>query len=342
MKFFKTFAAALMLTSSLTYCMTQKDNINQQFFAAIQAGNYSLVQDLLNNGANVNAQNTQNYTPLHFAAAHGHTALAQLLIDNKAPINAQATQNFTPLHLAAQYGHTALAQLLIDNKAPINAQNTQNVTPLHCAAAQGHTALAQLLINKGADINAQTTQNDTPLHLAAKNNHTVVIEILLSYGSSILQGLLSNNAVIQAQDNRLKLSQTTNFKDIAQLLNKGAYAYPIIKAFIDIKRKQLFNAIESNDREAVAQLLKEGFTLNTCDKEGNTLLHKAIQSHNLAIIDLLISLGAGKYLYTANKQNLTPLQLLIANNMIAAVFTPRPESKTPIQVVGTKRKYQDN
>ncbi len=384
MKFFKTFAAALMLTSSLTYCMTQKDNINQQFFAAIQAGNYSLVQDLLNNSADVNAQDRDNFTPLHLAALNGYTAIAQLLIDKRADIKAQTIrEKATPLHCTAENGHTATAQLLLEKGADVNAQTTNNTTPLFIAAFNSHTTTAHLLIDKGADVKAQDKKNWTALHAssynghtatvqllidngadinaqsdinataldwssynghtataqllidngadvnvtalryAATNGHKVTLEMLLSYKAHLPQDLAVNNIVIQAQENRFKLSQSTKFKQIAQLLKKGAYAYPLVKAFVDSKRKKLFKAIASNNIQAVSQLLKDGFTLNTCDKEGNTLLHKAIQASDRAIVDLLLSLGSERYLHKPNKQGVTPLQLLAAHNMIATVFTPR-------------------
>jgi ankyrin repeat protein len=65
--------------------------------------------------------------------------------------------------------------------------------------------------------------------------------------------------------------------------------------------------------------LKQGFTLNTCDKYGNTLLHKAVASGNIECVKLLVTLlyNAGlidTYLLKKNKSGSTPLDIAIINN----------------------------
>ncbi|MCB9229507.1 MAG: ankyrin repeat domain-containing protein [Deltaproteobacteria bacterium] len=124
--------------------------------SAVKNGNLEAVESLLNNGVDVdvNANDENNATPLHWAAMNGHTAVAGLLIEKGADVNAAGDGSWTPLHLAAVEGHKDVAELLIAAGTDVNAVNNDGDTPLHWAAVNGHTVFAALLIAAGADVNA--------------------------------------------------------------------------------------------------------------------------------------------------------------------------------------------
>lgn len=68
---------------------------------------------LLEQGADVNAQDKGGLIPLHNASSYGHLDLAALLIKHKTTVNATDNWGFTPLHEAAQKGRTQLSALLV-------------------------------------------------------------------------------------------------------------------------------------------------------------------------------------------------------------------------------------
>jgi len=68
---------------------------------------------LLEQGADVNAQDKGGLIPLHNASSYGHLDLAALLINHKTTVNATDNWGFTPLHEAAQKGRTQLSALLV-------------------------------------------------------------------------------------------------------------------------------------------------------------------------------------------------------------------------------------
>jgi len=178
-----------------------------------------------------------------------------------------------------------------------------------------------------------------------KEKRAFFVEMLLAYGAKIPQNIEDNDysrkIIKKAQAQREKLAQAKNFKEVTQLLVSGIYPTPLARALIACKRKELFDAIAVDDEPAVRQLLKEGFTLKTRDKDKNTLVHKAIQATSPKCFILLMFLGAHKYFDKRNAQGLTPVHLLMVNNKFY-LMTPDAQSDTKPEHVGSKRKDSDS
>ena len=81
---------------------------------AAKKGNLSRVQKLLT-PENINCRDSQgrNSTPLHLAAGYNNLEVAEFLLENGADVNAQDKGGLIPLHNASSYGHLDIAALLI-------------------------------------------------------------------------------------------------------------------------------------------------------------------------------------------------------------------------------------
>ena len=81
-------------------------------FRAASQGNLETVEHLITQGANVNAQSSNGYTPLLRAAQNGHKAVVEYLLTQKANPDAKSASDETPLTIAESNGHTDIANCL--------------------------------------------------------------------------------------------------------------------------------------------------------------------------------------------------------------------------------------
>ena len=108
-------------------------------------------------------------------------ATKQAIADG-ADVNAKNKYENTPLHRAAWGRHTEIVELLITNGADVKARDKNGWTPLHITAGKGHKELVELLIDKGADVNAKDDVSDTPLDVAIQLKRTETAELLRKHG----------------------------------------------------------------------------------------------------------------------------------------------------------------
>ncbi|WP_353275368.1 ankyrin repeat domain-containing protein [Wolbachia endosymbiont (group A) of Pipizella viduata] len=83
---------------------------------------------------------------LHSAAKNGHADVVNALIQNGANVNAEDNFKSTPLHNAARNGHIDTVKVLIAKRADVNAKDIDGYTPLHWATRNGHTEIVRILI----------------------------------------------------------------------------------------------------------------------------------------------------------------------------------------------------
>src|SRR5450759_5044221 len=130
--------------------------------------NTPCVQALLQAGANVKAKTKYNETPLHVAALWSEQGCIQALIDAGSNVHAQSDYG-TPLTIAANWGHSESVKKFISLGADVNAKDNHGLTPLHLAAGEGYTSMCQVLCEAGANPNEnQIDSGDTPLHCAVR------------------------------------------------------------------------------------------------------------------------------------------------------------------------------
>jgi len=108
------------------------------------------MRSLLENGADVEAENVDGLRPIHYAVRTGLVELVEL-IQHCANVDAADVYGNRPLHDAACHGLNVV-QSLVHNGAKVNAQNVDGKTPLHVAIERQQSEVIKFLLNAGADV----------------------------------------------------------------------------------------------------------------------------------------------------------------------------------------------
>lgn len=105
-------------------------------------GLFAVCEQLIAKGADVNKP---GWTPLHYAATHGHISVMNLLLDNHAYIDAASPNGSTPLMMAALYGTPAAVKVLLEAGADPRLKNDQGLTAIDFANRGQRSESAALL-----------------------------------------------------------------------------------------------------------------------------------------------------------------------------------------------------
>lgn len=146
----------------------------------------SVVQFLLDRGANVNIPTATGDTALDIAILAEHFDIAQNLLNHGASEDAPGRPPSTVLYQAV-IGHKPRAvRFLLDHHAnPDIAATNESKTALHAAAQEGLTEMLDALISAGANVAAVDASGHTPLHLAVFSDHLDAASDLLGHGAHI-------------------------------------------------------------------------------------------------------------------------------------------------------------
>ncbi|XP_017984270.1 PREDICTED: ankyrin-1 [Theobroma cacao] len=183
-------------------------------------------------------------TPLHIAAAAGHTDFAMELMNLKPSFARKVNQcGFSPLHLALPNKQEKMvAHLLLIDKDLVRVKGREGHTPLHHAAKEGNVPLlSQFLDQCPNSILDLTIRKDTAVHIAAQNNHLEAFKAILRRlptvyevrilnledkdGNTVLHIAASNN-----QRQMIKLLIKSQKVDWNKVNQSGFTALPVLEA----------------------------------------------------------------------------------------------------------------
>jgi len=149
-------------------------------YATIE-GNVSVMQDLVEHGADIHSATTENdadffcipeSTPIAWAARWGGRETIEFLLDSGAKIN-EPCQMYAvqPLILAAWSNNFEAVDTLIDHKAHIHARNAHQTTAIAAALVNSHDDMAIKLIGVGVTVKP-APDGWGPLHSLALFSHS--------------------------------------------------------------------------------------------------------------------------------------------------------------------------
>lgn len=245
---------------------------------AVQNGFIEVVQTLLGSQVNINAPDSLRYTPLHHAARCGQVEVARLLLDNGAEVRARSQQGETPLHLAVE--SAKMAQLLLARGAEASSEDSLEQTPLHIAAQKGSPPSVQLLIRMGADINASDADLMTPMYYAIRQNNLAMAEEL------------SQNDVDQSHRLlNVKLAIRISKLNVLRFLTAKTTGTPWKAHELDDCPLMAVN-MQVGSAGVVSILLEAGASVDAADPQKRTALYWAVLKRSVSVIMVLLEGGA--------------------------------------------------
>lgn len=221
------------------------------------------VELLLDHGADIEARNYNEATPLIWASVHGATEVVKALLDRGADVEAKD-----------KYGETALIgaacecavidmpetlesmKLLLKKGGKVNARAKDGGTALMAAASAGRTQNMKLLLDNGAALELRDKDGNTALLISAGAGPYSAVGVVLTVEPVKL--LLERGADIEAKNNN---------GDSALMLaaSKGGY----------------------EDAATAKVLLNNGADARARNRQGQTALDLALKHRRTATVDLL-------------------------------------------------------
>lgn len=330
-------------------------------FDAVAAGRSAMVIYLLSKNAQVNAQSivTQS-TPLHYAAKRNNASMLQILLQAGANINARTKDGETALHAAAGAGQSKNVSLLLKAGADVNSKDNKGMSSLRHAVEADDPVSTHLLIQAGFSIEDESTDGYTALHAAVFYNSFSCMRVLLDAGASPNKAnqlklkhtplhtasVLGNSAIVEllllyntdktvTDENGKIPGQLATNMHIRKLLLPHAigsrecylpeleYCKAVANGDIGLLRSlthlknthpdPIYIAISAAQIESVKFLLANGALLDVIDEHGNTPLHFALKKNHIEIahllIDTIVKRKQTALLDKKNKKNQTPLMV---------------------------------
>lgn len=179
-------------------------------------GTHEMAKALLERGANVNAVDAFNFTPLHYACSN---------VKINFSISSMSTES--SLDSSALLKDPKVVQLLLEHGSALEIETiSQRETPLLLSCLSGYLEIFELLLQYGADFNATDRFGQNVLHKAVQSAYPGLIKIILdmgfdsnhkdSLGRSSIHEYYSSKGIPEVLDLLIKFGADINSRDYCE------------------------------------------------------------------------------------------------------------------------------
>ncbi|XP_011263943.1 kinase D-interacting substrate of 220 kDa B isoform X4 [Camponotus floridanus] len=304
------------------------ENSSTALIFAATKGKLHFVRELINHGADVNAEDADDWSALLCAAKEGHTEVCLELLEHGADLEHRDMGGWTALMWATYKNKSATVTMLLARGADVNAHGNYHIPALLWAAGRGYSDIIRDLIAHGAKVNVGDKYGTTALIWASRKGNVEIVDMLLKAGANVdTAGMYSWTALLVATLGNhvevvlLLLEHKPNVNALdkdgctalaiacreghheitSALLNAGAY--------VNIQDRagdtNLIHAVKGGHRSVVESLLKKYADVDIAGKDKKTATYIAVEKGNVPILKLL--LNANPDLEIATKDGDTPL-----------------------------------
>ena len=304
---------------------------------------------------NTKGRDANGRTALHNVVREGrHQFVVDSLIKSGAEVNAVDDFDHTPLLYAVQCNHITHVKALISAGANVNYETPmEQQSPILVASKNGNSEIVKILIDSGANLNVADNHGDSPLIHASRegkekfffrtltqplkhNSHHKCVSLLLDRGADV------NLVNKEGSSALLETTILGNEKSMKLLLEAGAdvnwKAANGTTALMYVARNRGGSGqkpVLSDSSTCMKLLLEGGAHINTASQDGSTALMEATNSGENACVQLLLKSGADVKM--TDKRGLTALMMAFYKDVVktllqhgASVNWPNDEGLTPL------------
>lgn len=288
-------------------------NVTDDLWEAIRAQDFDAVRAALGEGADVNEEDDEGYTPVVLASG-GQLAIVKLLIEHGADINHWSREN-NVLIVAASAGNRKNYEYLrplvskriratateadVARGEVLRARNRDPlVDEFVLAAARGKLEEVNSALAMGANPNSYNSNGWTPLQYAAYYGHSPVIDALLAAGAEVDMPAEDKGRAVAGLTALGFVSGSGYTRDheaiIRRLIAAGARVdVQDARGTTPLMQATDYGFPNSPGLPAAARaLLEAGANLELKDAAGRTALKIAIDRKRSAIAEMLRAAGA--------------------------------------------------
>ncbi len=295
-------------------------------------GNLQAVQDLVLAGADINAKNNYNHSPMYLALEKRQGEFIDLFLSSGVREGLNSDYLFRACATKNAMGVLAMLKGGVDP----NVKNEKGNTPLIISASLGDVPSVRSLMAYRADVNAANNDGNTALIYAARYNHPDTIRELLK--PQTMQTPIDVNMQNKLGQTALYWGASKGFEDVVRRLlaadadptladNSGLVPYiaaqkngrgQILKWFNKDLREVKNSVIDEDNKALMAQAKAEGRELPdpnaapaekpltdddifTAAAQGDLDLAKRVLDMNKAVV------------FNKNKAGFTPLHIAVEN-----------------------------
>lgn len=258
---------------------------------AVQNNSLEIVIFLIENGFDIDSQDSYKHTALNIACTLGYVDIIKYLLSQQANPYIANAKDGRPLDIAVQKGYLEIVELLFVYEEDVNKIMSNGVTLFVIAVINNHIPVAEFLINKGANPTLLLPSDMTAIEFAIQRSSLDMIKFL----HQRYQNLFDSDENIF---HYLKLLEHLLFK-MPHVRNNRKDVFLFLISLIKNKNYQdrdsgetfLIAAIKCQYFDYIVDIATSS-NINIQDKSGLSPLLYATALNFLGALPLLIKLGA--------------------------------------------------
>jgi len=265
-----------------------------------------LIKFLIKHGANINAISDEGYSPIIYATKVNNKSVINGLLESGADASVVSKDGKSLLHHAALNGSVHLVDYLIKNKLvnDIDGVDQNYETPLILAVKSKNVDIVKYLVERGADVNHTNIIGESVLAMACYGRITkinlTILQYLIDHGANI-------NTIYNFEENSIYVDKKVYCKETPLIFAINRKNIELVKILVengaDVNRKNDYGekmpplyytlSYDYKNIDIIKYLLHHGANPNEIINDRmDTVFFHAVKNSNDPVIELLVENGA--------------------------------------------------